>query len=69
MSVCVCSLSYPACSAQAPYWPAQLYGIFPRYLINGNFSGGKNTEERGVFSFSLQLLSETFSFEEKLSQI
>ena len=29
--VCVCSLSYPACNAHAPYWhlwPATLYNIF-----------------------------------------
>jgi len=38
--VCVCSLSYPACNAHAPYWylwPARLYRIFPHYLINGDF--------------------------------
>ena len=36
--VCICSLSYPKCSAHAQYcnmWPAQLYSIFPHYLING----------------------------------
>ena len=36
--MCVCGLSYAACNAHAPYchlWPAQLYNIFPRYLING----------------------------------
>ena len=35
--VCVCSLMYPAYNARAPYyhlWPAPLYNIFPRYLIN-----------------------------------
>jgi hypothetical protein len=35
---CVCSLRYTACSAHASYcsmWSAQLYNIFPHYLING----------------------------------
>ena len=33
----MCSISYPACNAHAPccrQWPAPLYNIFPRYLIN-----------------------------------
>ena len=32
LSVCICSLRYPACNAHAPYchlWPASLYNIFP----------------------------------------
>jgi hypothetical protein len=36
--VCVvCSLSYRACNAHAPYchlWPTALYNIFPHYFIN-----------------------------------
>jgi hypothetical protein len=42
LSVCVCSLKYPACIAHAPYcrlWPAPLYSIFPHYLINGTIFG------------------------------
>jgi len=38
LSVCICSLRYPACNAHAPYchlWPAPLYNIFPHCLING----------------------------------
>jgi len=38
LNVCICSLSYPACNAHAPYchvWPAWLYSSFPHYLING----------------------------------
>jgi len=34
--VFLCSLSYPACKAHAPYchpWPVRLYHIFPHYLI------------------------------------
>jgi len=37
LSVCICSLRYPACNAHAPYchlWLALLYIIFPHYLIN-----------------------------------
>jgi hypothetical protein len=36
--VCVCSPSYPACNAHAPYchlWPGRIYHIFPHYFING----------------------------------
>jgi hypothetical protein len=38
LSVCICSLRYPACNARAPYcymWPVPLYKLFPHYLING----------------------------------
>ena len=37
LCVCVCSLSYPACSVHAPYclWPVRIYSIFARYLRNG----------------------------------
>jgi hypothetical protein len=37
-SVCICSLSCPACNAHAPYyhlWLAPLYNIFPHFLTNG----------------------------------
>ena len=40
----VCSLSYLACIAHAPYcppWSAPLYDIFPHYLINGMIFEGK----------------------------
>jgi hypothetical protein len=36
--VCVCSLTYPTCSVDVPYyhlWPSWLYNIFPHYLMNG----------------------------------
>ena len=42
--LCVCSLGYPTCKAHAPYcrlWPAQLYNIFPHYLVNGAIFEGK----------------------------
>ena len=62
-SECVCSLSYPACNAHAPYchlWPAPLYNIFPRYLINNTIFGKSLLNIKCVFRFSLQLLSEIF---------
>jgi hypothetical protein len=37
VNVCVCSFSYPACNAHAPYCnvcPVALYSIGPHYLIN-----------------------------------
>jgi len=45
LSVCVCIINYPACSAPAPYchlWSVRLCHIFPRYLINGTIFGEKN---------------------------
>ena len=44
-SECVCSISYPACKAHAPYcrlWPVRLYQIFPHCLINGTIFGEKS---------------------------
>jgi len=35
--VYICSLRYKVCNAHEPYchlWPAPLYNIFPRYLVN-----------------------------------
>jgi len=49
--VCVCSLSYPARNAHAPYchlWPAPLYNIFPHYLINN-----KIFEKKKLFNIKL----------------
>jgi hypothetical protein len=40
-SVCVRSLSYPACNAHVPcfhLWIVRLYNIFPHYRINGTIS-------------------------------
>jgi hypothetical protein len=61
--VCVCSLSYPACNARAPYchlWSTPLYNIFPHYLINSTIFEKMLLITKCVFWFSLQLLSETF---------
>ena len=65
MSVCVCSLRYPACNARAPYchlWPAPLYNIFQRYLINGTIFEKKKKviEHKMRVLISVGLLSQTF---------
>ena len=46
--VCVCSLRYLEFNAHGPYCylcPVRLYFIFPHYLINGTFFGGKKCIE------------------------
>ena len=61
---CVCSLGYPACNVQAPYchlFSARLNSIFPR-LIKGTVFERKLLNIKCLFSFSLQLLTETFLF-------
>jgi hypothetical protein len=61
--VCVCSLSYPARNAHAPYchlFPAPLYSVFPHYLINATIFEKKLLNPKCVFWFSLQGLSEIF---------
>ena len=47
----VCSISYPACNADAPYcrqWPDWLLNIFPRCIINDTIFGNKNVTEHKV---------------------
>ena len=65
--VCVCSLSYPAPKAHAPYyvycdlWHVRLYHIVPTLLHKRHeFRGKKVFSTKSVFWFSLRLLSETF---------
>jgi len=41
-------------------WPVWLYNIFPHYIINGKIFRKTLLNTKRVFSFSLQLLSETF---------
>jgi hypothetical protein len=58
--VCVCSRTYPAGKAHAPYgshvWPVYLYHIFPHYLINGTiFRGKKILDIKYVLIFSIFL--------------
>jgi hypothetical protein len=53
--VCVCRLRYPAWNAHAPYshvWPAWLYYIFPRYLINGTIFEKVTERRMRVWIFS-----------------
>ena len=59
----VCSLTYIACNAHAPYcrlWPAWLYNMFSHYLINGQIFGKLLLNIKCAVWFSLQLLFETF---------
>ena len=62
--MCVCSLSYPACKALAPYCTV-ICGLcscttfFPHYLINGTILENKLLNKKCVL-FSPQLLSEVF---------
>ena len=61
-----CKLRYPASNAHALYhlWPANIYKVFPHYLINGTIFEKKKKKKllntKCVFWFSLQLLSGTF---------
>jgi len=62
--VCVCSRSYPAFTAHAPYyhlWPIWLYNTFSHYLIRRTIFEKKVTEYKNVF-FSLQVFLKHFSF-------
>jgi len=61
--MCVCSTSYPAWNAHAPYchlWPVLPYCIFPQCLINGTIFGKTLRNTKCVFWFSLQISSKTF---------
>jgi len=64
LSICNCSLGYPACNAHAPYrnlLPVRLYCIFQHYLINDTIFGEKSSlKVKYVFWFSLQRLYATF---------
>jgi hypothetical protein len=61
--VCVCSLTYPACNAHAPYcylWPAWLCNVFPRYLIKGTVFERHVTEHKMCILIFSPNLAETF---------
>jgi len=58
LSVCVCSLTCPACNAREPYchlWPVRLYNIFPHYITHGKLKK-KVTEHNVCFVFSTNTL-------------
>ena len=60
--MCICSLSYRASNAHAPYcrlWSAPIYNILPHDLIKGMIFEKKKWAQN-VFWFYLQLLSEKF---------
>jgi hypothetical protein len=62
--MCVCSLWYTACNAQAVYyylWPVRSYHIFPRYLINGTILEKKSVIKNKMYVLIFFTnLSETF---------
>jgi len=70
LCVCVCSLSYPACNAHAPYchlWPVWLCNIFRPYLITSTiFEGGKKYWPKNAW---FDFLNNFFSFQEELSEL
>jgi len=62
--VCVRSLSFPPCSAHAPYChlrPVWLYNILPRNLINGTILGENLLIIKVCLDFPLQLRSTSHS--------
>jgi len=60
--VCVCSVSYPACNAHAPYchlWPVRLFKMFSHYLIKGTIFEKKVTEYNVcILTFSINSVSK-----------
>ena len=71
--MCVCSLSYPACNAHAPYchhWPVRLHSIFPHYVTNSTIFEKKSYWISNVcFHFLYNVCVKQFSFYEELSEI
>ena len=69
--MCVCSLSYLACKAHAPYchlWFARFYSVFPHYLINGMiFEKKKVVQHKMCFDFLRNIFPKYFSFKKELS--
>ena len=58
-----CKCKFPACNAHAPYcnlWPARLYYIFPRVIINGTLFDKTLWNINCVFRLSLQLFPGAF---------
>ena len=65
--MCVCSYSYTACIAYAPYsylWPVCLYYIFPHYFINATVfgEGGGSWTQNVCFYFPHKVCLKHFSF-------
>ena len=71
-SVCICTLRYSVWNVHEPYChlhPAWFCNIFSHYHISGTIFGGGALNMKLVFWFSLQILSESFWFEEELSEM
>ena len=72
LSVCICSLRYPACYEHVPnchLWP--LYYIFPHFLTNGRIiEKNKSYWTQNVCSdFLYNFCLKHFSFQEQLSEV
>ena len=65
ISVCVCSLRYPAWKVHVPYchlMPTWLHNIFPHYLKKVQFSKISYWKHKICFNFLYNFFSETFFF-------
>jgi len=72
LSVCACSLRYPARNANASYyylWPVRFYNIFPDYITNGTIFEKQVIEHKMRFDFLYNFRLKHFLFYEELSEI
>jgi hypothetical protein len=73
LSVCICSLRYPASNAHAPFYhlrPAPLCNIFPHCLINGTIFEKKVTENKMcVVIFSTRFVWNISHFKKKWARL
>ena len=61
--VCICSISYPATNAHAPYchlWPARFCNIFTNYLINGTIFEKKLPNTKYFLMFSTTFVRNSY---------
>ena len=56
LSVCICSLRYPACNVHGPYCHLWLHGIFPHYHIKDMIFEKKNVPEHKMCVLSLSTI-------------
>ena len=71
LSVCICSLRYPASNVRGTYhmWPATLYNIFPHYLINSAIFENSNWTQNVCFDFLYNFCPKHFSFWQETSEV
>ena len=66
--VCLCSLSYPARYAHAPYCNLWLVNIFPNYLTKGTIFGGGSAVHKMRFVIFSANFAWNISFYEELRE-